>query len=43
MIPVVREKIKIKLALAIPTGAPILVVNEIIDIPPVVPLKMLSM
>ena len=43
MIPVVREKIKIKLALAIPTGAPILVVNEIIDIPPVVALKMLSM
>ena len=43
MIPVVREKIKIKLALAIPTGTPILVVNEIIDIPPVVALKMLSM
>ena len=43
MIPVVREKIKIKLALAIPIGTPILVVNEIIDIPPVVALKMLSM
>ena len=43
MIPVVREKIKIKLALAIPTGTPILVVNEIIDIPPVVALKVLSM
>ena len=38
-IPVVREKIKVKLALAIPTGAPIILVNEIIDTPPVVPLK----
>ena len=33
MIPVVIEKIKVKIALAIPTGAPIVVVNEIIDIP----------
>ena len=39
MIPVVIEKIKVKLALAIPTGAPIVVVNEIIDIPQVVALK----
>ena len=30
-IPVVREKIKVKLALAIPTGAPTILVNEIID------------
>ena len=42
MIPVVREKIKVKLALAIPTGAPIAVVNEIIDIPPVVALKIIK-
>ena len=39
IIPVVREKIKVKLALAIPTGAPIRLVNEIIDTPPVVALK----
>ena len=38
-IPVVREKIKVKLALAIPTGAPTIVVNEMIDIPPFVALK----
>ena len=35
IIPVV----KVKLALAIPTGAPITLVNEIIDTPPVVTLK----
>ena len=39
MIPVVREKIKVKLALAIPTGAPTILVNEQIDTPPVVGLK----
>ena len=39
MIPVVIEKIKVKLALAILTGAPIIRVNEIIDIPPVVAFK----
>ena len=39
MIPVAREKIQVKLALAIPTGAPIVVVNELINIPPVVALK----
>ena len=38
-IPVVREKIKIKLALAIATGAPTILVNEIIDTPPPVALK----
>ena len=41
-IPIVIEKIKVKLALAIPTGAPIAVVNEIIDIPPVVALKIIK-
>ena len=39
IIPVDREKIKVKLALAIPTGAPTIVVNEIIDTPLVVALK----
>ena len=42
MIPVVREKIKVKLALAIPTGASVAVVNEIIDISPVVALKIIK-
>ena len=42
MIPVVIEKIKVKLALTIPTGAPIAVVNETIDIPPVVALLQLK-
>ena len=35
-IPVVKEKIKVKLALAIPTGAPTMLVKEMIDTPPVV-------
>ena len=39
IIPVVIEKIKVKLALTIPTGAPITLVNEISDTPPVVALK----
>ena len=39
IIPVVIEKIKVKLALTIPTGAPIILVSEIIDTPPVVALK----
>ena len=39
IIPVIREKIKVKLALALPTGAPTTLVNEIIDTPPVVALK----
>ena len=34
IIPVVKEKIKVKLSLAIPTGAPITVVKETIDTPP---------
>ena len=38
-ITVVREKIKVKLALAIPTGAPTTLVNKIIDAPPLVALK----
>ena len=32
MIPVVKEKIKVKLALTIPTDLPIVLVNEIINI-----------
>ena len=36
MIPVVKENIKLKLAIAIPTGAPIILVKETIDIPPLV-------
>ena len=39
VIPVVREKIKVKLARAIPTGAPTILVNEKIDTPPVAALK----
>ena len=38
-IPVVRKKIKVKLALAIPTVARTILVNEIIDTPLVVALK----
>ena len=38
-IPVVREKNKVRLALAIATGAPTIPVNEIIDTPPLVALK----
>ena len=38
-IPVVREKIKVRLAHAIPTGALIILVNEIIDTPLLVALK----
>ena len=38
-IPVVREKIKVKLALAIPTGAPTTLVKEMIDTPSFVALK----
>ena len=39
VIPVVREKIKVKLAIAIATGAPTILVKEQIDTPPVVTLK----
>ena len=44
--PVVREKFKVKLALAIPTGAPTTIVNKMIDTPPLLALitiKNLSM
>ena len=39
IILVAREKIKVKLALAIPTGALKTFVNKMIDIPPVAALK----
>ena len=32
--PVVKENLRLKLALAIPTGTPITLTNEILDIPP---------
>ena len=35
----VREKTRVKIALDIPTGAPTTLVNEMIDIPPLVALK----
>ena len=38
-IPVAKERIKVRLALTIPTGAPIILVNEIIDTPLLVALK----
>ena len=38
-IAVIREKIKVKLALAIRTGAPTMLVNKEIDTPPVFALK----
>ena len=41
-IPVVKEVIKVQLALAIPTGAPITVVKEIIDTPPLVAEKTIT-
>ena len=46
VIPIVKEKIIVKLAFAIPTGAPITVVKEIIDTPSFVAnktIKVLSM
>ena len=42
MIPVDNEKIKVKLALIIPTDVPIKLVNEIIDIPQVAALKIIK-
>ena len=39
IIPVVTRKIKIRLALAIPTGAPTTLTNEIIQTPPLAALK----
>ena len=41
-VPVVREKIKVKLALAIPTGAPAILGNEITDTPLLVALKTIN-
>ena len=38
-IPVVMEKIKVKLAFAIPAGAPMILVNAIIDTPILAALK----
>ena len=38
-IPIVREKIKVRFALAIPTGTPTILVNEIIDTPLLVALR----
>ena len=42
IIPVVREKIRVKLALAIPTGTPATLVNEQLDTPRVVALKTIT-
>ena len=39
MIPVDKQKIIVKLTLTIPTDVPIILVNEVIDIQPVVALK----
>ena len=39
IIPFAIEKIKVKLALAIPTGTPTILTNGIIDTPPLVALK----
>ena len=39
IIPVVKEKIRVKLALAIPAGAPTTLVKEMIDTPLLVALK----
>ena len=39
IIPVVKEKMKAKLEVAIPAGGPTTVVNETIDAPPLVALK----
>ena len=42
VIPVVREKIKVKLAPAIPTGAPTTLTEEIIQTPSLVTLKTIT-
>ena len=39
IIPVVREKIKVRLTLAIPTGVPTILVNKIFDTSPLVAFK----
>ena len=41
-IPVVTEKIKVRLALVIATGAPVILVNEIIDTPLLAALKIIN-
>ena len=43
IIPVVREKIKVKLALAIPTGAPTMLVKQMIETTPIVALKTIKL
>ena len=43
IIPLVREKIRVKLALAILAGAPTTLVNKIIDTPPLVALKVIKL
>ena len=42
IVPVVSENIKVKLALAIPTGAPIILANEVIQTPLLVALKIIK-
>ena len=42
IIPVAREKIKVKLALAIPTSAPTTLADEIIQTPLLVALKIIK-
>ena len=42
LIPVNKENIKVKLVLTIPTDVPITLVNEIIDVPLVVALKIIK-
>ena len=39
IIPALRDEIKVKLALAIPTGAPRMLAKEVIDTPPVAAIK----
>ena len=39
IIPVIREKIKVKAALSIPTGAPTTLADEMIQTPLLVPLR----
>ena len=39
IIPLVKEKIKVKIALAIPTGVPTTLVREMIGTPPLVAIK----
>ena len=42
IIPVVKENIKLEFALAIHTGAPIILANKMIDIPPLVADKIIK-